>query len=104
MRVLVNSRLRPWAITSAVLLTTEILSSCASVQPVGSRPTARLEQMVNLVDEVKSFGKTLGIQPTEALSRNAAPGSALSMLWLWMQRAGTLALQSPIDRSEERRV
>src|SRR5262245_24584773 len=99
MRVLVNSRsrLRPWAITSAVLLTTEILSSCAPVQPVGSRPTARLEQMVNLVDEVKSFGKTLGIQPTEALSRNAAPGSALSMLWLWMQRAGTLALQSPID-------
>jgi hypothetical protein len=56
-----------------------------------------LKQNARLVAEVKAFGKTLGIEPTEALSRTAEERPPLSMLWLWMQRVGTLALDGPID-------
>jgi len=56
-----------------------------------------LKETANLIDEVKAFGKTLGIEPTPALGRTSQEGPALSMLWLWLQRAGTLALHSPID-------
>jgi hypothetical protein len=59
--------------------------------------TERLEENARLVEEVKAFGKTLGIEPTEALSRTTEEQPALSMLWLWMQRVGTLALHAPID-------
>ena len=58
---------------------------------------ARLEENARLVDEVKAFGKTLGIEPTEALSRTTQERPTLSMLWLWMQRVGTLALSVPVD-------
>jgi hypothetical protein len=58
---------------------------------------ARLEENARLIEEVKAFGKTLGIEPTEALSRTVQEGPALSMLWLWMQRDGTLALHAPVD-------
>jgi hypothetical protein len=57
----------------------------------------RLQQTASLVEEVKTFGQGLGIEPTEALSRTAEKGPALSMLWLWMQRSGTLALRAPVD-------
>lgn len=50
-----------------------------------------------LVREVKEFGKTLGIEPTAALSRTNEQTTELSMLWLWLQRVGTLALDMPID-------
>jgi hypothetical protein len=56
-----------------------------------------LKQNARLVAEVKAFGKTLGIEPTEALRRTAEERPPLSMLWLWMQRVGTLALDGPID-------
>ncbi len=58
---------------------------------------ARLSQTASLIDEVKTFGKTLGIEPTNALRRAASDGPTLSMLWLWMQREGTLALRGPVD-------
>ena len=57
-----------------------------------SEAVTRLQQTAGLIEDVKAFGKTLGIEPTEALSRTAGNGPALSMLWLWMQREGTLAL------------
>ena len=50
-----------------------------------------------MINEVKAFGKTIGIEPTPALSRTTEEGPALSMLWLWLQRAGTLALRAPVD-------
>jgi len=50
-----------------------------------------------MINEVKAFGKTIGIEPTPALSRTTEDGPALSMLWLWLQRAGTLALRAPLD-------
>ena len=58
---------------------------------------ARLSQTASLIDEVKAFGKSLGIEPTDALRRAANGGPTLSMLWLWMQREGTLALRGPVD-------
>jgi hypothetical protein len=57
----------------------------------------RLEENARLIEEVKAFGKTLGVEPTEALSRTTEERPALSMLWIWMQRVGTLALHASID-------
>jgi hypothetical protein len=57
----------------------------------------QLSHTATLIEEVKSFGKSLGIEPTPALGRTTQDSQPLSMLWLWMQRAGTLALDRPID-------
>ena len=57
----------------------------------------QLKENARLVEEVKAFGKTLGIEPSEALSRTSQESAPLSMLWLWMQRVGTLALAAPVD-------
>jgi hypothetical protein len=70
-------------------------SSCATV--VTRDAAARLEETASVIDDVKLFGRTLGIEPTAALSRTARQGSALSILWLWMQREGTLAVSRPLD-------
>jgi hypothetical protein len=70
------------------------LSSCTVAQIDHAE---RLKENARLVAEVKAFGKTLGIEPTEALSRTAEERPPLSMLWLWMQRVGTLALDAPVD-------
>lgn len=71
------------------------VASCA----ITPRPdtAARLRETANFVEDVKAFGKTLGIEPTEALSQTTQNAPALSMLWLWMQRVGTLALRGPVD-------
>ena len=71
-----------------------VASSCASV---ADHNAVRLQQTAALIQEVKNFGRTIGIESTEALSRTAREGPALSMLWLWMQREGTLALNGPLD-------
>jgi hypothetical protein len=49
------------------------------------------------IQEIKSFERDLGIEPTEALSRTAEQRHALSLLWIWLQRTGTIAGRSPID-------
>jgi hypothetical protein len=86
-----RSSLRGLLTASLALL---LAASCAGV---GRRSDGRLDQTAALIREVKSFGRTLGIEPTEALSRTASEGPPLSMLWLWMQREGTLALDRPLD-------
>ena len=78
--------------TIATLL---LAGSCAA--RMSSDAAARLQQTAALIEEVKAFGKSLGIEPTAALSRTVREGPALSMLWLWMQREGTLALSAPMD-------
>jgi hypothetical protein len=72
-------------------------SACATVEHPAEGTANRLEETARLVEDVKNFGQSIGIKPTRALSRTAGEGPALSMLWLWMQRAGTLALHRPID-------
>jgi hypothetical protein len=74
-----------------------LLASCnlAQLSPVDR--AAPLGETARLVQEVKAFQKTLGIEPTDALRRTIHERPALSMLWLWMQRAGTLAVRAPVD-------
>ena len=92
--IAIISRCKPRAGLAAMALAILVASSCASV---ADRDATRLRQTAALIQEVKSFGRTLGIEPTEALSRTTREGPALSMLWLWMQREGTLALNGPLD-------
>jgi hypothetical protein len=88
-----RSRLNPWTDFVIGLIAALIFTSCATILS----PDARLRETGRLVEEVKVFGKTLGIEPTPALSRTAQDGPALSMLWIWMQRVGTLAFHAPVD-------
>jgi len=71
--------------------------SVARVQGGNEDEEQLLQETLRLVQEVKEFGRTLGIEPTEALSQSSREKPARSMLWLWMQRQGTLALRAPID-------
>jgi hypothetical protein len=74
---------------------------CSIVSCALARPSAvdaqRLQETVALVDEVKAFETSLGIEPTETLSNSSRRQSSLSMLWVWLQRVGTLALRGPMD-------
>lgn len=81
----------------AALFVTLTLYGCSAAFHAEVANTERLRSTANLIEEVKAFGKTLGIEPTLALTRNSQQGPTLSMLWLWMQRAGTLALRAPVD-------
>ena len=73
------------------------LNACALTEPPGSQSEQRLRETASLIEEVKAFGKTLGIEPTDALSRTSAGDRALSMLWFWLQKAGTLSVSVPMD-------
>ena len=73
------------------------LPGCAAIAERDTQRTERLQEISQLVKDVKAFGKTVGIEPTEALTRTSSQSAPLSMLWLWMQRVGTLALRGPID-------
>jgi hypothetical protein len=73
------------------------LNSCA-LRELPDFPSDRgLRETAGLIQQVKAFGQTLGIEPTDALGRTTGDGSALSMLWLWLQRAGTLAINRATD-------
>jgi hypothetical protein len=74
-----------------------MLCSCAGLRHQESDASARLRETTSLIEDVKEFGKTLGVEPTAALNQSIRNASPLSMLWVWMQRAGTLALQKPVD-------
>lgn len=65
--------------------------------PSAEEARLRLRETVALVEEVKAFEKTLGIDATQTLINSSRQQTSLSMLWLWLQRAGTLALRRPID-------
>ena len=97
MTVLAPLSFRFWRRTGALLavVTQLLVVSCATITAPDS--AARLRQTASLIEEVKAFGKSLGIEPTAALTRTVQEGPALSMLWLWMQREGTLALNGPMD-------
>ena len=59
--------------------------------------TELLRRASATIQEIKAFERDLGIEPTLALARTSEQKAASSMLWLWLQRAGTLALRAPID-------
>jgi hypothetical protein len=87
---------RRWKKFAAVLIVTCGVWSCTIRQPQPGYD-ARLRETAGLVREVKEFARTLGIEPTAALSQTMQNAPPLSLLWFWMQRVGTLALRSPID-------
>ncbi len=90
-------RFRISAKFSAFVLLVLSATSCAVVERAQIDHAERLRQTAALAAEVKAFGKTLGIEPTDALTQTTQERPALSMLWFWLQRMGTLALHSPID-------
>src|ERR1051325_3677567 len=73
------------------------VSACAVAPASMPKSDQALRDTANLIQEVKAFGQTRGLEPTGALSRTTEEQPALSMLWLWLQRDGTLALRGPID-------
>ena len=93
--MLLGVRPKSLAGVAIAIFTGVFVTSCATIESLST--AARLRQTAGLIDDVKTFGKSLGIEPTEALSRTAREGPVLSMLWLWMQREGTLALAAPVD-------
>ncbi len=58
---------------------------------------ALIQDTVSLIREVRDFEKTLGIEPSEALSQTYEEKAASSIVWLWLQKIGTIALRAPID-------
>jgi hypothetical protein len=86
----------PAAAVAAGFLLCNVIS-CTLATPGAEDAQRRLQETVALVDEVKAFEKTLGIEPTQTLSNSSGQQSSLSMLWVWLQRVGTLALRGPID-------
>lgn len=56
-----------------------------------------LQETLLLVKEVKEFGRSLGIEPTNALRQSSNQRPTKSMVWLWLQKNGTIALRTPID-------
>ena len=85
-----------WWLANLVTAGVFVMGVC-SCSVAGHDKAMRMEENARLIEEVKAFGKTLGIEPTDALSRTAQEQPTLSMLWLWMQRIGTLALKAPVD-------
>jgi hypothetical protein len=71
--------------------------ACGLVRQPDAESGGALRETADLIQEVKAFGRTLGIEPTDALSRSTGEGRALSMLWIWLQRAGTLARNRAVD-------
>lgn len=49
-----------------------------------------LEETIKLSKEVKEFGKTIGIEPTEALSKGEKERKPSSMLWIWVIKKGII--------------
>ena len=93
------SRWRRWRSTAGAVGAFFLLCnvvSCTLATP-GAEQARRVQETVALVDEVKAFERTLGIEPTQALSNSSIQQPALSMLWVWLQRVGTIALRRPID-------
>ena len=74
-----------------------LISSCTLTQMPVQNETELLRQASATIQEIKAFERDLGIAPTQALARTSEQKAPSSMLWLWLQRAGTLALRAPID-------
>jgi hypothetical protein len=56
-----------------------------------------MEETLALAREVKEFAKTLGIEPSDALLQTSEAKPAASMLWIWLQKLGTIAVDTPLD-------
>lgn len=73
------------------------LLACSLARGAGDDEQKDFRETLALVQEVKAFGRTLGIEPTDALRQSSREKPARSMLWLWLQRLGTIALRTSLD-------
>src|SRR5207244_13524601 len=60
------------------------LFSCSFTQVKGDDEEKLFRENLLLVQEVKKFGRTIGIEPTEALGQSAREKTAILMVWLCM--------------------
>jgi hypothetical protein len=74
-----------------------LISSCTLTGMPIRNERELLRDASATIHEIKAFERDLGIEPTDALARTSEEKAPSSMLWLWLQRAGTLALRTPID-------
>jgi hypothetical protein len=74
-----------------------LVSSCGLTQMPIRNETELLQDASAMIQEIKAFERELGIEPTHALAKTSEQKAPASMLWLWLQRAGTLGLRAPID-------
>ena len=74
-----------------------LISSCTLTGMPIRNETELLRDASATIQEIKAFERDLGIEPTQALARTSEQKAPSSMLWFWLQRAGTLALRPPID-------
>jgi hypothetical protein len=89
---------RRWADLAIIVCWLALVTgACGLVRQPDAESGGALRETADLIQEVKAFGRTLGIEPTDALSRTTGEGRALSMLWLWLQKAGTLARNRAVD-------
>lgn len=84
---------RSLAALSLVFLT----ASCSLIPMPVENDREMLRKASLSIGEIKAFVRELGIEPTQALTKTSEQKAPTSMLWFWMQRAGTLALSGPID-------
>jgi len=67
----------------------------ASGQATEKSDEELLKETVLLSWTVKEFEKTLGIEPSEALSQSTLEKPASSLTWIWIQETGATALTKP---------
>jgi hypothetical protein len=81
----------------AAALSFVILCSCVTLRVPQPADRTPLQETLLLVQEVKHYEKTLGIEPAETLTHSSQEKPVTSMLWIWLQRLGTIAVDRPID-------
>jgi hypothetical protein len=67
-----------------------LLSNAATSQEL-------LDEAVARAADVKAFERTIGIEPSDALSASTQAVPGASRLWIWLQKKGTLATRGPMD-------
>ena len=80
-----------------VLLVLSLQHEADSLANVTTADEKILDEAVVRATAVKTFGETIGIEPSDSLrvSTRAQPGA--SRLWVWVQKKGTLATRGPMD-------
>lgn len=73
------------------------VAACSIVRFDDPESAAALRETSELVERVRAFSRTLGVEASPSFSRSTYNAAPLSMLWLWLQREGTLALGGAVD-------
>ena len=97
--MLVSDRNKPFRFKQAVgsIIFVFLISSCSLKGMPNTNEIELLRDASATIQEIKAFERDLGLVPTQALAQTSEEKTPTSMLWFWLQRAGTLALRAPID-------